>query len=132
MAANGTISSHMKEYGIISISGFSILLPFATVIFALQGIVSPPQQAHLIASISTVLWWTFSILMTNAFGWIRDSTGDYAIALQLMLGVCGLTLLFGVLLLILDKSSNGPLSQCTDKSKSGDDVVSSLTSPLLI
>merc|ERR1712130_1068905 len=122
LAADGSMpTDNMKEYGIVSISGFSLLLPFATVIFALQGIVSPPQDAQLIASISTVLWWTLSIIVTNAFGWIRDATGHYWIALQIMFGVCGLIFLFGVALLVVDKKANGPLSKCTDRTKHGDD-----------
>ena len=132
LAADGSMpTDNMKEYGIVSISGFSLLLPFATVIFALQGIVSPPQDAQLIASISTVLWWTLSIIVTNAFGWIRDSTGNYSIALQIMFGVCGLTLLLALILLIVDKNANGPLSKCTDRSRKRQHK-ESLTHSLLI
>lgn len=108
---------HMNLYGILSITGFSVLLPFAIVIFTLQAMVSPPQYAELIASISTTLWWTLSILITNGFGWIHDNIGNYAYSILSVFIICALTLVLAIILWIVDSKNNGPLSQCNKRNK---------------
>merc|ERR1712129_35355 len=116
----GTVRE-MNGYGIASICGFSIVLPFAIVIFTLQAIVSPPQHAQLIASISTCLWWTLSIIMTNSFGWIRDEVGSYSFSILAMFGICALTLVTGVILFAVDKWNGGMLSEC-NRGRGDDDA----------
>jgi len=118
---DGTVKE-MNEYGITSICGFSIVLPFAIVIFTLQAMVSPPQHAELIASISTCLWWTLSIIMTNSFGWIRDEVGSYSYSILAMFGICALTLVTAVILLAVDKWNGGMLSECNRQKNNDDDV----------
>ena len=113
---DGTVKQ-MNMFGIVSICGFSIVLPFAIVIFTLQAIVSPPQYAELIASISTCLWWTLSIIMTNVFGWVHDELGSYSYSILAMFGIGTLTLIVGILLFVVDKCNGGVLSQCNTKKK---------------
>ena len=117
---------NMNMYGILSITGFSILLPFAIVIFTLQAMVSPPQYAELIASISTTLWWTLSIIITNLFGWVHDSIGNYAYSILSVFVICSLTFIIAILLFCIDKRKNGPLTQCNQRNKDKDENVQPL------
>merc|ERR1712013_69764 len=103
----------MRIFGIVGIVLFSILLPFEN-IYGLQAIASPPQHAQLIASTTTVLFWTLAIIVVNGFGWIRDSTGDYSIAMLLVFALSALTWLLTAFLVVSDKRAEGPMTKLTD------------------
>jgi len=118
---------HMRVFGVVGIVLFSILLPFEN-IYGLQAIASPPQYAQLIASTTTVLFWTLSIVVVNGFGWIRDATGDYSIALLLVFCLSALTWLLTGALVVKDRRAEGPMTKLTDAARR-EDILSSLCPP---
>lgn len=104
--------------GIVGIVLFSVLLPFEN-IYGLQAIASPPQHAQLIASTTTVMFWALAIMVTNGFGWIRDSTGDYSIALLLVFALSALTWLLTAVLIVMDERAEGPMTRCKKRVTEG-------------
>jgi len=122
LAFTATLSVHgvhvagMQIYGICGIVLFSVMAPFEN-IYGLQAIASPPQHAQLIASTTTASVWALAIMVTNGFGWIRDETGDYSIALLLMFALSVLTWALTAILIVMDERVGGPLTKGTERGR---------------
>jgi len=131
VSETGVHVKHIQNYGVSAIALFAIMIPFEN-IYGLQAIASPPQHAQLIASTTTVLFWTLSIVITNGFGWIRDTDGDYSNALMLMFALSVLTWLLNTVLIVMDRKVKGPLTKLTDHILSASSDADGESEPLLV